>query len=524
MDVDHPTEKSGALGKASRSISGGWWNPALILAGATLLLHLAVNGRYQLFGDELYFIICGQHAAPSYIELAPLAPLIAAGSHTLFGAEPLPLRFIPALAMSATVGLSVDLAGRLGGGRFAQWLTGLAVLMSGIFLVEGLLLLADVLQPLTWLGCSWCLVRLAQTKDQRWWIAFGFVVGISLTSKYMIVFYVAGLAVGVLATPFRRALLSPWLYAGAVIPLLCVAPSAYWQMQHGWLFLEAMGTQAAHKNLPLSPAMALTQQVLFIGPAATPIWLIALWKWTSRPQPPELRAFPIAYAVTAILLYALNGKAYYLSPIYPTLIAGGAVAIEGWRLKAPLWKAGLLAAVVLEGVLMAPATLPLLEPSQTAAYLRTLGMSPSAGASWKGAVGALPPHMAGMIGWREMAGRITAVYKALPPNDRRKAVFFGRNYAEAGAIDVYGAPIGGPIAISSNDSYYLWGLRGHDGSVVITVGHDIPILLQNYRSVQFAGTINTPYAKPYETNIPIYILRDPKSPLEILWPILKDLD
>src|SRR5215471_6509367 len=167
--------------------------PAVVLAAITLFLHLVVNNGYGASSDELYFIICGQHPAFGYVDQPPLVPLIAAASHALFGTALLPLRLVPALSMAATVGLTAELARLHGGGRFAQWLSGLAVLLGGVFLVDGLLLTTDMMQPLTWLGCGWCLVKLVQTRDERWWLAFGAIAGISLLSKYLILFYLAGL-------------------------------------------------------------------------------------------------------------------------------------------------------------------------------------------------------------------------------------------------------------------------------------------------------------------------------------------
>jgi 4-amino-4-deoxy-L-arabinose transferase-like glycosyltransferase len=138
--------------------------PSIVLATATLVTHLVVNNGYGAFSDELYFIVCGQHPALGYVDQPPLVPLIAGLSHTLFGTALLPLRLVPALAMTATVALTAELARSLSGGRFAQWLAGLAVLLGGVFLVDGLLLTTDMMQPLTWLGCCWCLVRLAKWR------------------------------------------------------------------------------------------------------------------------------------------------------------------------------------------------------------------------------------------------------------------------------------------------------------------------------------------------------------------------
>ncbi|UPJ46175.1 hypothetical protein IVB40_09435 [Bradyrhizobium sp. 40] len=75
-----------------------------------------------------------------------------------------------------------------------------------------------------------------------------------------------------------------------------------------------------------------------------------------------------------------------------------------------------------------------------------------------------------MFGWREMAEKVSAAFNALPPQERANAVFFGRNYGEAAAIDVYGPAFNGPPAISGHNNYYLWGPRGFDGSVVLIVG------------------------------------------------------
>src|SRR5215831_11658950 len=140
--------------------------PAVVLAAITLFLHLVVNNGYGASSDELYFMVCGQHPAFGYVDQPPLLPLIAGLSHALFGTALLPLRLIPALAMTATVALTAEFARRLGGGRFSQWLSGLTVLLGAAFLVNGLELETGMLEPLTWLGCGWCVLRLAQTKDE----------------------------------------------------------------------------------------------------------------------------------------------------------------------------------------------------------------------------------------------------------------------------------------------------------------------------------------------------------------------
>lgn len=513
-----PEEVMGGGQKSALSLA----RPSIALGAACLLLHLIVNNRYAIFRDELYFIVCGEHPALGYVDQPPLIPLLAGASHGLFGTALLPLRLLPAIAMSATVSLAAEFTRVLGGGRFAQWLCGLAVLTGPVFLVDGLLMSTDALQPLTWLACGWCLTRLTQTKDERWWLGFGLCVGVSLTAKYLIFFFLAGLAVGVVLTPVRLSLLKPQLYLGALIALIFLSPSLYWQAANGWPFVE-LGKAAAAKNLALSPLAFAGQQILFVGPLSAPIWIAGLWWFFVHPPYPHLRAFPIAYATMAALVYAVHGKAYYLTPIYPILLAGGALAIENWLVK-PGYRWVAAGAIAVSGAVFAPVVLPILPPADYVVYADALGMSLGASATEKLASGVLPQHLADMFGWRDLAAKVSAIYNALPPDERTKAVFFGRNYGEASAIDVYGPSLHGPPALSGHNNYYFWGPQGYDGSVVIVVGGDPARYAEYYQSIERAGELDSPYAMPYETNIPIFVLRGNRVSIATAWPTLRHFE
>jgi hypothetical protein len=273
----------------------------------------------------------------------------------------------------------------------------------------------------------------------------------------------------------------------------------------------------------LPPLAFIGQQVAFVGAASTPIWLAGLWRLSLRPSLPHLHLFPIAYGVMIALVYVVHGKAYYLAPIYPVLLANGALVIEDW-LTRPAYRQVALSVVAGAGALTAPLVLPILPPGDWASYAHALGASSRTSATQTHDQGVLPQHLADMLGWREMAKKVSAVYNALPPGQRAKAIFFGRNYGEAAAIDVYGPALHGPPAISGHNNYYLWGPRGYDGSVVIVVGGDPVQYAKVYQRIERVGELNSPYAVPSETNIPIYVLRGPRIPFTRLWPRLKHYD
>ena len=74
-----------------------------VIAAAKLLLHLAFNGRYGFFRDELYLIVCGQRLDFGFVDHPPVTPALASLSRALFGESVWSLRLFPALAGAATV-------------------------------------------------------------------------------------------------------------------------------------------------------------------------------------------------------------------------------------------------------------------------------------------------------------------------------------------------------------------------------------------------------------------------------------
>ena len=81
---------------------------------------MALAGRYGFHRDELYFLDCGRHLAPSYVDQPIFSPLMARLSLELFGLSLTGLRLWPSLAATGTVILGGLLAREFGGGRVAQ--------------------------------------------------------------------------------------------------------------------------------------------------------------------------------------------------------------------------------------------------------------------------------------------------------------------------------------------------------------------------------------------------------------------
>ena len=123
-----------------------------VLALATFALHLATNGRYGFFRDELYFLMCGQRLDWGYVDQPAGIALIARLATELFGLSLVGLRVPVALAAAGLVALTGAFAVRLGGGVFAAVLAGITVAVAPLFATSGHLMTMNAFQSLDLAG------------------------------------------------------------------------------------------------------------------------------------------------------------------------------------------------------------------------------------------------------------------------------------------------------------------------------------------------------------------------------------
>ena len=171
-----------------------------------------------------------------------------------------------------------------------------------------------------------------------------------------------------------------------------------------------------------------------------------------------------------------------------------------------------------DAALTAPLFLPVLPIDTFIAYQRAIGLKPSTGERLR--LGELPQYYADMFGWPEMAATVGKAYQALPPDERKRAVFFAWNYGDAAAIDFFGGPWGLPPAISGHENYFLWGPRGADGSIVLILGGRRRRLLEMFRTVEPVGQVDIP-RDARGIGQTLWLCRDIREPIEEVWPRLR---
>ena len=149
-------------------------------------------------------------------------------------------------------------------------------------------------------------------------------------------------------TPERRHLAQKWIWLGGLIALALALPNVIWQIQHHWPTWELLRNIAqSNKNVVLTPAQFIAQQILIMNPATLPLWLGGLiWLLASR-DGRRYRVIAIAYLITLAEFMFMHGKHYYLAPAYPMLFAAGGVGVERlFSVRLQWLKPALLAAMI----------------------------------------------------------------------------------------------------------------------------------------------------------------------------------
>jgi hypothetical protein len=359
--------------------------------------------------------------------------------------------------------------------------------------------------------------RIARGADTRLWLLFGFLTAFAFWAKYSVAFFAVALVIGVFIAPQRSTLRTPWFAAGVALCALLIAPNVWWQWHYHFPMLQLLHNDY-DKFMLRWPPFPL-QQVMVMSPLLSIVWLIGLGWFLANAR---TRFLGYAYIALIAMMWAGDAKAYYPAPVYPLLVAAGAVPIERWTGVRYAWRTAIVTVIVAFAVPSTPFVLPIVPLTTYVKYQVVLGnLFHISFHTEKNAGNGVPiQYYADMTGWHQLEQQVAGVYGALPPNERAGAAIYAHNFGEAAAIDLYGPAESLPPVLSGNNTYWLWGTHGFSGAVVVDVnGRE---LLRYYRSVRRAGTYHNPLGMPYENDFPIWVLRDPKMPLASIWPHLKN--
>lgn len=428
----------------------------ILLAVVKLVVpYLLQSAVYEPHRDEFLYLAEGQHLAWGYLEIPPFLSLFA-WINQFLGNSIFWIKFWPAIMGSLTFIITAKIVQSLGGRSFAVFLVFLPFVF-GAFLRIFFLFQPNAPEVFFYTLMAYGIIRFIQTQKNRWIYIFGIAAGLGMLSKYSIAFFIASLLLGFLITRQRKIFTNKHFYFAGIIGALIFLPNLLWQYQHNFPVLFHMQELKETQLKYLDPISFLLDQLLMNLPAFF-VWFAGLYFVAFSFKGRNYRLFAWTYIFLLAFLLFFQGKSYYALGIYPVLFAFGAYHLERFaegRSKA--WKYILIGVPVILGILILPVSLPLAKPAALAAHYESRGLEKYGILKWEDQKNhSLPQDFADMLGWKEMAEKVSKAYATLNDQEKKATIIFGGNYGQAGAINFYGEKYGLPESYSENASFLLW--------------------------------------------------------------------
>jgi hypothetical protein len=499
----------------------------LLGAAAKFAFHTFTGAKYGFFADELYTIALSKHLAFGYVDLPPLTPLLAALSSTLFGESLTAWHIMPALAGAVTLVFVCLITKAFGGKPFAVLLSALGFLIAPVWLIVDSYLSYDAYDQLILAVFLYVLVRFICSGNRKLWIVLGGIAGIACLTKMTLLYVGPGFLIALLLSKYRKDLLTPWPWLGAMLFVVLLSPYLLWQAGNGWPTLKYWIGYGTLRLQPASVRDYAVDIVYAMNPALLPVYAIGLWRIFRRFGETNYGFLGVMFLVTLVLLFLLRAKVWMLAELFMPLIAAGAVGVEemaaagGWG---KILKPFAAAVMVAGGILVAPASLPILPIESLPAYFERVSFFDNSTLQSDVSYSEYPINLGLRIGWEELVGKVAEVYNGLPPEDRKVAGIYANWYAPASAIDFFGPQYGLPHPVSGHLTYYLWG-PGSSWEVMLMLTNNLsPInttsLSLYFKECALKGRAFNEYTIPLN-QLNIYVCRHPALPPEEIWQQLE---
>ena len=465
--------------------------------------YFLISPAYELHRDEYLYLNQGQHLAWGYLEVPPLIAVQGWVTLALGGGEGW-VKFWPFLWGAATIYLVVRLAGRLGGGWFAQALAGICYLCTA-FARLNLMFQPNSFEVFGFVLGLYALVGYVQQERPRYLYLLGLGLGLGLLNKYTTLFFIAALGGALLLTPLRRLLRHRHFWGAVALALLMWLPNVVWQLRHGIPFLHHMVLLKESQLVHVEAADFWKAQLLMCFPALL-VWVPGLVAVLLERQFRPYRAVGLVVVLGVGVLAVLHGKDYYALGYYPVLFAFGAVWWAG-RLQRVRWKQLGQLLVLAVPLVFHGASLPLVYPLRSPAAMAALRPRyQSLGVyRWEdGQQHRLPQDYADMLGWREMADKTWAAYQSLPDSVRAHALIHCANYGQASAINYHNRHRALPPANSLNGSFIFWYPMPSQCQAIIVIDDEPDDdLAPHFATYRRFATVLDPFAREHGTHITI---------------------
>jgi hypothetical protein len=472
-----------------------YWSMVFVFIIIKLCLHFFTNTKYELHRDELLYFNMGDHLSFGYASVPPLIGFFAFVVKLFFGYSVFGLRLLPAILGGATIIIIAKIVKELGGGIFALFIACLAFLLSTGFLLFDTLFTPNVVEQFLWLLITFYIIRMVSNFNQKLWICIGILVGLAFLNKYSVAFFVIGLVIALLTSPYRKLLSSRYFLYALLISFFIVLPNILWQYFHNFPFIHHMN-ELENTQFKNTSFTSFIVDVLSLNFASSVIWIFGLVSLIFFKQERKFRFLGVAFVLIILFFMFSKGKGYYILGIIPVLFAFGACALEKYlKGKFLFLNYVILFVTCTLSLVFLPFGLPILTLDKVTEYSRKV--EPTIFCPflrWEdGKVHEISQIYSDMTGWRELAYYVGKAYNQLSRDEKlRCTIFCEKNYGYAGAIHFYGKEYGLPNAITFLDSYTLWAPDTISKGAFIYINNNIGDIKYLFSDIVEIGCVNNP--------------------------------
>lgn len=417
--------------------------------------YLLQNPAYGPHRDEFLYLAEGHHLAFGFVEVPPMLSVCAWLTHFL-GDSMFMIKLWPSLFGAATFIVAGKIIQSLGGKSFALFLLFLT-LLSGVYLRIFFLFQPNPPEVFFVTLLFYALVRFFQTDGNRWLYVAGVSVGLGMLSKYSVAIFAISIMGGLVFSKERRIYANKHFWSSAAIGLIIFFPTILWEFNHHLPFIHHMKELKERQLQYVSPAGFLADQIL-MNVSCLFVWFSGLWFLVVNKTGRQYRFVATAFISVILLLIVFHGKNYYSLASYPVLFAFGSYWLE--QATVSRFKIGryvMISIIIILGIIIVPIQLPVFEPGKLAAFYNTMNTKKVGALKWEDHEDhELPQDFADMLGWQEMAQKVSATYETLDSSEKKNTILFCDNYGQAGALSFYADKFHLPYSYSDNGSFLYW--------------------------------------------------------------------
>jgi hypothetical protein len=476
-----------------------YWILLILIAIKMVLQYVLVNPVYELHRDEFLYLNQADHLAFGYISVPPFTALISKIIY-LFGDGIFWVRLFPALFGCATIVLIWLVIESVGGSLFSNILASAALVFSALIRIN-ILYQPNSFDILIWTAIFFCLIKFIQSEKTSWLFYLSVIVAAGFYNKYNLIFLLAGLFIGFLATYQRKIFLTPSFWKALIISLIILSPNIIWQfVNHFPVFQHMKVLKANQLDNNSAIGFLVSQLAFFIGSLIVSLAGLSALLFYRQFKP--YRFIAISFITVLGLFAVMKAKDYYAVGLYPIIIAFGSVWLgnllsKKWRsVILPLLICINLGVFIISYKFVYPVYAPA-EIRQNAKTFEKMGLL-----RWEdGKNHNLPQDFADMLGWKEMAQKSLDAFNMIPAGELANTLVICNNYGQAGALNYYNRRKM-LAAYSFNTDYIYWlpHLDKIDNILLVgeKPGDDIISLFKEFKQT---GIVENEYAREKGTGI-----------------------